>query len=196
MQDYYKGSPEIGTQSTGTTAIASTSGDRSIDSDLVSGDPMLTRRTLTVAVVSGLALSACQQGPAPLTDADRNAIRAIVANFDKAVLAADWPAVVSVYAEDGILLPPNAPAVQGRAAMQTFFSGLPKITAFSQRVVEIEGQGNIAYPRGTYEMTMMPPGAKAPLKDTGKVIAVWRKQADGSWLVARVMWNSDLAPAR
>jgi len=157
---------------------------------------MLTHRALIVVVVSGLALSACQQGPALLTDADRNTIRAVVANFDKAVMAGDWPAVVSVYAEDGILLPPNAPAVQGRAAMQSFFSGLPKITAFSERVVEIEGQSNLAYVRGTYEMTMMPPGAKAPLKDTGKVIAVWRKQSDGSRLVARVMWNSDLATAR
>jgi uncharacterized protein (TIGR02246 family) len=152
--------------------------------------------TLAVLVLSGFALSACQQGPTPLTDADRNAIRTVVANFDKAVLAGDWPAVVSVYAEDGILLPPNAPAVQGRAAMQNFFSALPKITAFSQSVVEIGGEGNLAYPRGTYEMTMMPPGAKAPLKDTGKVIAIWRKQPNGSWLVTRVMWNSDLAPVR
>jgi len=103
---------------------------------------------------------------------------------------------VSVYAEDGILLPPNAPAVQGRAAIQNFFTGLPKITAFKQSVVEIEAQGNLAYPRGTYEMTMMPPAAKAPLNDRGKVLAVWRKQPNGSWLVLRVMWNSDLPIAR
>jgi uncharacterized protein (TIGR02246 family) len=157
---------------------------------------MLIHRTLGVVALSGLALSACQRGPAPLTDVDRNAIRAVVANFDKAVLAGDWPAVVSVYAEDGMLLPPNGPTVQGRAAIQNFFGGFPKITAFKQSVVEIEGQGDLAYPRGTYEMTMMPPGAKAPLTDTGKVIAVWRKQPDGSWLVLRVMWNSDLAPVR
>ena len=157
---------------------------------------MIVRRLLATFALLAPALSACRSRPSALTDADHNAIRSVVANFDKAVLAGDWPAVVSVYAEDGILLPPNAPAVQGRAAMQAFFSGLPKITAFRQSVVEIEGQGNLAYPRGTYEMTMMPPGAKAPLKDTGKVIAVWRKQPDGSWLVGRVMWNSDLAPVR
>lgn len=157
---------------------------------------MLIHRTLGVVALSGLALSACQRGPAPLTDADRNAIRAVVANFDTALLAGEWPAVVSVYAEDGMLLPPNAPAVQGRAAIENFLRGLPKITAFKQSVVEIEGQGDLVYPRGTYEMTMMPPGATAPLKDTGKVLAVWRKQPDGSWLVLRVMWNSDLAPVR
>jgi ketosteroid isomerase-like protein len=42
-------------------------------------------------------------------------------------------------------------------------------------------------------MTMIPPGAKSPQKDKGKVLAVWRKQPDGSWLVSRVSWNPDLA---
>jgi len=157
---------------------------------------MLVRRILALFAVLVPALAACRPGPARLTDVDRNAIRDVVANFDKAVLAGDWPAVVAVYAEDGILLPPNMPAVQGRAAIQNFFSAFPKLTAFKQSVIEIEGQGDLAYPQGTYEMTMMPPGAKAPLKDTGKVIAVWQKQPDGSWRVLRVMWNSDLAPAQ
>ena len=157
---------------------------------------MLVRRLLAPLMFLPAALSACQTRPAILTDVDRNAIRAVVTNFDKAVLAADWPAVGSVYTEDGILMPPNAPVVQGRAAMQKFFAGFPKITAFKESVVEIEGYGDLVYPRGTYEMTMMPPGAKMPLTDMGKVLAVWRKQPDGSWRVARVMWNSDLAPTR
>ena len=160
---------------------------------------MLTHRTFGILALSLLASSACQRGaggPAPLTEADRNSIHAFVANFDKGVLAADWPAVTSAYTEDGILLPPNAPLVQGRAAIQKFFGGFPKITAFRQSVVEIEGHGDPTYVRGTYEMTMIPPGAKEPLKDTGKVLAIWRKQSDGSWLVSRVAWNSDLAPVR
>ena len=160
---------------------------------------MRTHRTLGILALTVLALSACQRkpgGPAPLTDADRNSIHAFVVDFDKGVLAADWPALASAYTEDGILLPPNAPVVEGRAAIQKFFGGLPKITAFKQSVVEIEGPGDPTYVRGTYEMTMLPPGAKEPLKDTGKVLAIWRKQPDGSWLVSRVAWNSDLAPVR
>ena len=157
---------------------------------------MLVRRLLPLLVFLAPALSACQSRPAALTDADRNAIRAVVAKFDKAVLAADWPTAVSVYTEDGILMPPNGPVVQGRAAMQKFFAGFPKITAFKENVVEIAGYGDLVHPRGTYEMTMMPPGAKTPLTDIGKVLAVWRKQPDGSWRVARVMWNSDLPPTR
>jgi uncharacterized protein (TIGR02246 family) len=160
---------------------------------------MFSRRILLVLALSGVALPACQQEAqkaGALTDADRKAMEARVADFDKAVRAADWPAVVSFYAEDGMLLPPNAPVVQGRQAMQRFFEEWPKITEFKESVTEIEGYGDLASMRGTYEMTMTPPGATAPLKDTGKSLAVWRKQPDGSWLVSRVSWNSDLAPVR
>src|SRR5690242_14364254 len=104
---------------------------------------MLVRRLIARFVFLAPALSACQSRPAALTDVDRNAIRSIVANFDREVLAGDWPAVVSVYTEDGILMPPNGPMVQGRAAMQKFFTEFPKITAFKQSVVEIEGYGDL-----------------------------------------------------
>ena len=157
---------------------------------------MLVRRALaTIVLLTGLLVSACNRGsrPAPLSDTDRNAIRDQVPSFDKSVLAADWPAVVSVYTEDGILMPPHAPEVEGRAAMRKFFEAFPKITEFKQSVTEIEGGGDLVYIRGTYEMTMIPPGAKSPQKDKGKVLAVWRKQPDGSWLVSRVSWNPDLA---
>jgi uncharacterized protein (TIGR02246 family) len=157
---------------------------------------MLVHRMVAVVALAGFALSACQRQPELLTDADRKEMRAFVAEFDKAVLAADWPKVVSFYSEDGMLLPPNGALVQGPAAMQKFFEGWPKITEFKENVAEIEGDGNLAYVRGTYDMTMIPAGAKTPLKDTGKILAIWRKQADGSWRVTRVAWNSDVPLTR
>ena len=153
---------------------------------------MHIHRTLAVAALTALALPGCQRGSGRLTDADRNAITARIADFDKSILARDWPAVVSAYTEDAVLFPPNAPIVKGRAAIRQFFSGFPKIMAFKQSPTEIEGLGDLAYPWGTYEMTMIPPGAKAPQRDQGKVLSVWRRQPDGSWLASRVSWNSDL----
>jgi len=38
-----------------------------------------------------------------------------IANFDKAMLAADWPTVVAAYTEDAVPFPSNAPMVK-RAA--------------------------------------------------------------------------------
>jgi len=130
---------------------------------------------------------------APLSDADRAAIRNRIAQFDRNVLAGNWPAVASAYTEDAILFPPHAPLVRGRMAIQQFFEAFPKVTEFKQNAVEIDGEGDLAFPWGTYETAMLSPDATA-VKDRGKVLAVWRKQADGTWLVSRVCWNSDLAP--
>jgi ketosteroid isomerase-like protein len=76
-----------------------------------------------------------------------------------------------------MVLPPNGPVVQGRPAIERFFSGFPVVTTFRQEVVETEGVGNLAYAM-----------AKS---DVGKVITIWRKQPDNSWLVVRGIWNSD-----
>jgi uncharacterized protein (TIGR02246 family) len=152
---------------------------------------MPIKRTVAVLALLALPPLACQRGAAPLTDEDRNAMRTRVADLDKAMLAADWSGAAAIYTEDGMVLPPNAPAAQGRAAIEKLFSGFPKASAFQQRVEEIEGHGDLAYIRATYDVTIMPSPGRAPIKDRGKVLAVWRKQADGSWLVTRAAWNSD-----
>jgi ketosteroid isomerase-like protein len=43
---------------------------------------------------------------------------------------------------------------------------------------------------------VMLPGEKSPVKDTGKFIEIRRKEPNGSWLILRDFWNSDLAPGR
>jgi uncharacterized protein (TIGR02246 family) len=160
-------------------------------------------RRLTAFAVGALAVVGCQREKAAtnaaaagaLTDADRDSIRAYVARFDRTILAGDWPAAVAFYSEDAVLLPPNAPEIKGRDAIRKFFEGFPKFTEFKQQVEEIEGDAKLAYPRGTFESVQVPPGGKNPVKNNGKVLAVWHKQADGSWLVDRVIWNSDLPAA-
>jgi uncharacterized protein (TIGR02246 family) len=157
---------------------------------------MFAQLSLEVAAVFAVSLFACQRAPAPITDADRRKMRAVVNSFDQAVMAKDWSKVVSYYSEDGMLLPPNGPAVQGRAAMQKLFESWPKLITFTENIPEIEGGSDLAYVRGTYEMVMSTSGSKAPVKEAGKSLAIWERQRDGSWLVTRVMWNSDLPPAR
>lgn len=166
---------------------------------------MLTHRVVYLLLgLCALSLPACQRerpketsrGGAELTASDRDSIRAYTARFDQKMLAQDWPAAVAFYSEDVILLPPNAPEIRGRAASQKFFESFPKFTVFKQSVEEIQGDETFAYPQGTYETSFIPPGAKAPVQDKGKVLAVWHKQPNGSWLVTRVIWNSDLPPAK
>ncbi len=81
---------------------------------------------------------------APLTAEDRASIRSIIAKFDQDMLAGNLQALVAVYAEDGVLMPPNAPMIRGREAIRRFLEEFPKVTEFVQRPIEIEGEGDLA----------------------------------------------------
>jgi ketosteroid isomerase-like protein len=62
------------------------------------------------------------------------------------MLARNQQALVAVYAEDGILTPPNAPMVRGREAIGRFFEEFPEVTDFVQTPAGIEGEGDLACP--------------------------------------------------
>jgi uncharacterized protein (TIGR02246 family) len=153
-------------------------------------------QTFLVAVFFGLALSACDKTPPAFTDADRSAIRSAVDSFTAAVNKNDYATAVSYYSEDGILMPPHAPAVTGRAEIKKNLEGLGRVGSFSQPVLEVDGVGDLAYARMTFDLTIIPPNATSAVSDKGKVLIVLRKQADGKWRTTRGMFNSDLAPPR
>ena len=149
----------------------------------------------TLALV--VATTACQpptQEAGPLSEEDMAAIRAVPEAFAQAVLAGDWATVAAGYAEDAVFMPPNEPAVEGRAAIRVWWeaSSTPFLTQFTLPPTKIDGRGDLAYVRGTYAMTIMPEGAPEPFQESGKYVVIMQKQPDGSWLVVLDIWNSDL----
>jgi ketosteroid isomerase-like protein len=112
--------------------------------------------------------------------------------FSKAVVAKDYAAVAAIYAEDAVLNPPNEPAVKGRAAIRAWMEKLPPVTEFKAQFVQLEGRDDMAYVLATYTMTLAPPGAPAPVKDSGKYVEIRRRQPGGRWIVTVDIFNSDL----
>jgi ketosteroid isomerase-like protein len=105
--------------------------------------------------------------------------------------ANDWKGLMGCYAEDAAWLSPNLPAFEGRAAIEAWAATWPRYADYEQHTLEIEGEGDFAYERGVYSMTVTAAGAQ-PVQERGKHIAIWRRQADGSWKVSRDIDNSDL----
>jgi uncharacterized protein (TIGR02246 family) len=159
-------------------------------------------RTLVVAMFIASGLSGCTaKGPAAFTDADGTAIRATIDSFTTAIKAGDYATAASYYAEDAVFMPPNAPAVEGRAGIQKNLESFGRVNAFSESVVELEGVGDLAYARLNFDLTITPPNFTTPMTDKGKVLIVLRRQADGKWRTAKGMFNSNLplpgsAPAK
>ena len=50
--------------------------------------------------------------------------------------------------------------------------------------------GDIAYERGTFELTAKDKRGK-PTTSKGKYVVVWKKQADGFWKAVADIWNAD-----
>ncbi len=137
-------------------------------------------------------LAACMKPPQPISDADKAALRAAHDKFAEQALAKNWSAIAGMYAENATVLPPNQAAVSGRAAIQAFFTSFPTTTAFKVTVDEVDGLGDLAYVRGTYDLTLTIPGAPGPVNDHGKYLDVDRRNADGTWSLTNDMWSSDL----
>ncbi len=145
---------------------------------------------LTAASI--LFLLACQPAASGLSEADKAAIAKTSEAFLKAMQERDWEALGATYTEDAVLMPPNMPSVKGRAAIKAHFGEFPEVSESTLETVEVAGCGDLAYVRGEYSLTISMDDGE-PIVDTGKYIEIREKQADGSWLIKRDMYSSDVS---
>ena len=153
------------------------------------------RLALWCCLALALVASSCgQQTPPDTRAADESAIRALDAQWEKAAAARDVDGTVSYYSDDAVVLPGNAPIVQGKEAIRTLWKSLlsPDISLSWQATkVDVARSGELAYLIGTYTLTAKDAQGK-PATDHGKLVEIFKKKGDGPWKVAVDMYNSDL----
>lgn len=148
------------------------------------------------------SLTSCQRGEqagsetgeaAASSDIGIQAFDQLVTDWDAAFTNRDVEAVVALYDEGAVAMPPNSPALVGREAIGEFFSDL-----FAQGEIEVENktetikiQKDLAIGSGVYTLTLTPPEGEA-VTEVGKWVAIAVRQADGSWRTIRNIWNSDM----
>jgi hypothetical protein len=90
-------------------------------------------------------------------------------------------------------LPPNAPRVAGREAIQTSWTqmmGAPGFAlTFETEKLEVAKSGDVAVDIGTYSFT---PGEGVPA-ESGKFVVTWVKR-DGNWVVFTDMFSANQPP--
>ena len=163
-------------------------------------------RSLLLLSVTALLLPACQAGDKPASNtaevnstaaldagADEQAIRGQVDRWLQLVKAKDAAGIAELYAEDGAVMPPNAPIGKGRAAIQQTWASMMNTPGFGLTFVPeqiiVSSSGDMALDRGTYRLAVAPNGTA--MTDTGKYVVVWRK-IGGEWKAAPDIFNSDL----
>jgi ketosteroid isomerase-like protein len=63
-------------------------------------------------------------------------------------------------------------------------------TTFDLDVDEVKLLDSWAFERGRYSIKMEPVAGGPAIEDTGKYITIYEKIADGTWRMARDIWNS------
>jgi len=134
------------------------------------------------------------------TKAVEQAVKDADTKWSQAAQTHDLAGVASYYADDATVLPANAEMITSKvAAVKYWTDHLTKNVdvSWTPMYVEAASGGDMAYVLGSYTMTTKPAkGSKDKAStDHGKYLAVWKKQADGSWKTEANTWNSDL-PAK
>jgi uncharacterized protein (TIGR02246 family) len=167
-------------------------------------------KMLLLLSVTALLLPACQareksandgaevnSAAAVDTAGDEQAIRGQVDRWLQLVKAKDASGIAALYAEDGAVMPPNAPIGKGRAAIQQAWTSMMRTPGFdltfNPEQIVISSSGDMALDRGTYNLTVAPAGTTQT--DTGKYVVVWRK-IGGDWKAAADIFNSNLPAGR
>ncbi len=132
--------------------------------------------------------------------ADAAAIQALDEQWSATAAKNDLDGTVAFYADDAILLPPNAPIATDRKSIRESWAALlGPGTAVSWKVSKVEAakSGELGYLYGTYSLSIQDPKGGAPVRDAGKLVEIWKKQTDGKWKCIVDTYNSDqpIAPA-
>jgi uncharacterized protein (TIGR02246 family) len=143
----------------------------------------------------------CLGSAADTKSAIEKALRDLDAQWSAAAGAKDLDKTVSFYSDDAVVMPPNAPSATTKEAIRSAWKEMltnpGAAISWKATKVEVAKSGDLACVSGTYEETTTDASGN-PVKDRGKYVEVWEKQADGKWKCGADIWNSDLpatAPA-
>ncbi len=133
---------------------------------------------------------------ASTTEADVEAINQLPATFAAALNAGDLDGIMAGFTDDAVRMPPNAPAIIGKESIRSLMqTNLEQNTyQLDNPPEEVQVSGDLAFARGTYTVTVTPKAGGESIQREGKYLVIFQKQADGSWKIARDIWNSDNPP--
>ena len=132
----------------------------------------------------------------PDVEADIAAINEIWNQYTVGLNTGDLDLWISLWADNGIQMPPGTPAVIGKEKIRAKYESIFPQFIFKMAITneEVRVARNWAFSRGTYTLSTTPKAGGKTTKIAGKYLTILERQADGSWKIARDCFNSNLPP--
>jgi uncharacterized protein (TIGR02246 family) len=144
------------------------------------------KRSAVFVLMAGLLTVA---SPARAGDVEA-AIEAANAKMVADYAAGDAKAIAEAYADDAVMLPPDATVVSGRAAIAKLWKGWidDGLKDLTLKSTAIESAGDLAYEVGDFSLQV--PGEDGKLTTApGNYVVVWKRGGDGVWRLKVYTWN-------
>jgi ketosteroid isomerase-like protein len=148
-------------------------------------------------VMAFVILAGCGPAPAPVADQRAEALNAVRAAEEAAIRAfgeRNAEKSAAFYAPDAVMMMTNMKVVKGGeipGVLKELMADPNFTMAFETGKVEAAKSGELGYTRGAYTMTVTDPQTKKAVKEVGKYLTVYAKQADGSWKIVEDINNPD-----
>ena len=123
-----------------------------------------------------------------LSPEDRDRLQALSDRLVSLSLDRGWDAFLELLTDDIVFMPPDEPAVIGKAAVADFLEAFPIMTSFSVTIDSADGRADHAAVRASFDMTVETKDGETQM--VGKVLGAYRRE-EGRWCVATNCWNLD-----
>jgi uncharacterized protein (TIGR02246 family) len=150
-----------------------------IDAKMTVGLELRALLGILAALVAG-----CAEGSQGVDSASRGAIEATVDRYVAASNEGDAEALIELYADDAVLLPPDHEPIHGREAIAEFWRQGTD-TGLEINTLRLEVDGSVAYLIGKYRL----PATEEEEADSGQYVLCLKRQPDGAWKLTADIWN-------
>lgn len=152
--------------------------------------------TPVTALAIALALAACQQPP-DAAETDTAVLEALEQVRDRhvdAVLEKDVDEGLATYTGSAVVVPPGNRGAVGAREIRAWMRGFHDTFTVERLEISLADhtvREDLAVAHYRYGWSVAPAGGGEPVRDTGQGLWVFERQADGGWLIAYDLWNSD-----
>lgn len=133
------------------------------------------------------------------SEQDIEAVKKVLKDYGEYNLAGDAQSWSELHAIDVVKMPPDKPAITSREALyegKVKAFAKTKVTGWNLETKEVEIMGDRAYTWGVYKVEIEVLKTGDIINVDGKFLTIYRKEADGRWVITHDCFNSNVPPKK